>query len=618
MTKIWKLKPSSSYALQLARETEISTLKAQILINRGISDSRSIKSFLSPRLSNLMDPMLLKDMDKAVGLILKAIQNHEKISIYGDYDADGITATTLLLNLFSSLDIPASYYIPNRINEGYGLNPNAVKKIAENGTRLIITVDCGTANIKEIALARSLGMKMIITDHHQIPEDFNPICPVINPHRPHSSFPFKNLAGVGLAFFLAVAIRAALREIGWFRDRPEPDLRHYLDLVALGTVADMVPLLDQNRILVRAGLETMKTSRWPGIKAIQEISQVDIPGITSQDLAYRLAPRINAPGRMGGANIGVKALTTDQPPVAMALAREMNTINSQRQTIEHDILAQIEKTIIPREDMENRKTLVFSNDGWHVGVLGIVASRLLEKHYRPTLVLSIRDGLATGSGRSIDGFNLYKAFTKLEHLFERFGGHYHAAGFTLKASNIESLSWGLEELAREELRKEDMIPVLEADGELMLSDITLDTVNDLRSLSPFGNGNPEPLFYTHSLSVLDSRVVGDSHLKLRVKQGGIVMDAIGFSDLCPNPTLDKAQRDRPETRPDLPTDHTGPSQCALLDRGCGPRRVVRPGARLSHPCQPDPRPVRQRIPASGRRGHRAGTGARSQTGHHRR
>ncbi|MBW1886947.1 MAG: single-stranded-DNA-specific exonuclease RecJ [Deltaproteobacteria bacterium] len=528
MTKVWKLKPPSPYALQLARKTAISALKAQILINRGISDSSSVKSFLSPRLSNLIDPMLLKDMDMAIGLILKAIENRKKITIYGDYDADGITATTLLLNLFSSLHIPASYYIPNRINEGYGLNPDAVEKIAEKGTGLIITVDCGTANKKEISLARRLGMEVVVTDHHQIPEDFNPICPVINPHRPDSSFPFKNLAGVGISFFLAIAIRAALRERGWFRKRPEPDLRHYLDLVALGTVADMVPLLDQNRILVRAGIETMKTSIWPGIKAIQEISQVDIPGITSHDLAFRLAPRINAPGRMGGAEIGVKALTTDQPPIAMALAKEMNTINSQRQDMERHILTQIEETIIPKEDMENRKTLVLSDDGWHMGVLGIVASRLLEKYHRPTLILSIRDGMATGSGRSIDGFNLHKALTRLGHLFERFGGHYHAAGFTLKASNIEALSSGLEDLARQELRKEDLIPVIEVDGEVMLSDITMDTVSDLNSLFPFGSKNPEPLFYTHSLSVLDSRVVGGRHLKLRVKQGGIVMGAIGF------------------------------------------------------------------------------------------
>jgi len=528
MKKVWKLKPPSPYAPQLARETEISTLKAQILINRGISDSSSIKSFLSPRLSNLIDPMLLKDMDKAVELILKAIQNREKITIYGDYDADGITATTLLLNLFSSLDIPASYYIPNRINEGYGLNPDAVEKIAKNGTKLIITVDCGTADRKELDLAKRLGMKVVVTDHHQIPEEFNPICPVINPYRPDSSFPFKNLAGVGLAFFLAIAIRATMRETGWFKVRPEPDLRNYLDLVAIGTVADMVPLHDQNRILVHTGIEAMKASKWPGIKAIQEISQVDIPNITSHDLAFRLAPRINAPGRMGEAEIGVKVLTTDQEALAMSLAREMNTINSHRQTIEQNILEQIEETIIPREDMKNRKTLILSDHGWHMGVLGIVASRLLEKYYRPTLVLSIRDGMAIGSGRSIDGFNLYKALSKLEHLFERFGGHYHAAGFSLKASNIEALSWGLEDLAQEELKKEDLIPAIEIDGEVMLSDITLETVTDLRSLFPFGAGNPEPIFYTHSLSVLDSRIVGERHLKLRVKQGGVVMDAIGF------------------------------------------------------------------------------------------
>jgi single-stranded-DNA-specific exonuclease len=528
MRKIWKLIPPSPYALRLARETDISVLKAQLLINRGISDSSSVVSFLSPRLSNLIDPMLLKDMDAAVELILRVIEDRKNITIYGDYDADGITATALLSNFFSSLGIPVSFHIPNRLEEGYGLNPRAVETIAKNGAGLIITVDCGTANREEIELARRLGMNVVVTDHHQVQEDFNPICPVINPHRPDSSFSFNNLAGVGLSFFLAIAIRAALRERGWFVSRPEPDLKQYLDLVALGTVADMVPLLGQNRILVRAGIEIMKTSVWPGIKALQKISEVGSSDIRANDLAFRLAPRLNAPGRMGKSELAIHALTTDKPPLAIDLARQLHTLNNQRQAIERDILEQIEETIVSIKDFPNRRTLVFSEEGWHKGVLGIVASRLLEKYHRPTLVLTIQKGMATGSGRSIDGFNLHQALTKLGHLFERFGGHYHAAGFAIKASNIGALAAGLEDLALEGLSEEDLTPAIDIDAEVKLCDLTMETVREVRSLAPFGSGNPEPIYYAHSLHVIGSRVVGERHLKLRLKQGRNVMEAIGF------------------------------------------------------------------------------------------
>ncbi|UCF55768.1 MAG: single-stranded-DNA-specific exonuclease RecJ, partial [Deltaproteobacteria bacterium] len=514
MTKVWKLRSPSPYASKLANETGVTPLQAQLLINRGITDTSSAISFLTPRLSHLIDPMLLKDMDMAVEMIVGAIEKQENITIYGDYDADGITATALLLNFFSSLGIPVSFYIPNRLTEGYSLNPEAIEKMAKDGVGLIITVDCGTANRKEIDLAREWGMKIVVTDHHQIPKDFEPICPVINPHRSDSSFPFQNLAGVGLAFFLAIAVRAVLREKGWFRNRPEPDLKNYLDLVALGTVADMVPLLDQNRILVKWGIERMKTSSWPGIKAVQEIAAVNISGITPYDLAFKFAPRLNAPGRMGSADIGIQVLTTDDPTIARDLARQLNTLNSERQSIEQGILDQIEEVIISMGDLEDRRTLVLSGNGWHRGVLGIVASRLVDRYHRPTLVMDIQDGMATGSGRSIDGFNLHQALARLEHLFERFGGHYHAVGFALDVTNIEVLAKELEALALRALSEDDLIPKIEIDAEIALPDLTLQTVKHIESLSPFGPGNPEPIFYSHGLQVVDSRVVGERHLKL--------------------------------------------------------------------------------------------------------
>jgi single-stranded-DNA-specific exonuclease len=527
MTKIWKLRPPSPSASNLAHETGITPLEAQLLINRGITDTPSAISFLTPRLSSLIDPMLLKDMDMGVEMIVGAIENQENIIIYGDYDADGITATALLVNFFSSLGVQVSYYVPHRLTEGYSLNPEAVEKMASDGVGLIITVDCGTTNQKEIEMARERGMKIVVTDHHQIPKDFEPICPVINPHRTDSSFPFKNLAGVGLAFFLAVAVRATLREQGWFRDREEPDLKHYLDLVALGTVADMVPLLEQNRILVKWGIERIKASLWPGIKAIQEIAVVNGSGVTPYDIAFKLAPRLNAPGRMGSAKIGVELLTTADPARARDLAGQLNALNSERQSVEQSILEQIENRV-SMEDIEYRKTLVIYGNGWHRGVLGIVASRLVEKYRRPTLVLDVQDGTAVGSGRSIEGFNLHQALEELKHLFERFGGHYHAVGFALDAANIEALDRELEDLGQEALSDDDLIPKIEIDAEVPLSDITLQTLKQMEALSPHGSGNPEPVFCSHALEVLDSRVVGERHLKLKVRQEGSVLEAIGF------------------------------------------------------------------------------------------
>ena len=526
--KIWKLKPKSSLALKLAAEADVTPLQAQLLINRGISDKGSARAFLYPRLSNMADPMLLWDMDHALAEIINAIEEHKKITIYGDYDADGITATALLSNFFSSLGIPASFYIPNRLHEGYGLNSQALKKIAENGTGLIITVDCGISDTDEIILAQRLGMKVVVTDHHQVPKEFQPNCPVLNPHQPGCPFPFKDLSGVGLAFFLAVALRSALRDKGWFTKIPEPDLREYLDLVALGTVADRVPLLSQNRILVHAGIRIIGRSRWKGLGAMMEVSDIGIGEITTDDLAFRLGPRLNAPGRMGDPQIGVNILTSDEPEVVRDMALALNAANSRRQSVEQHILDQIEPMVERIRAQEDVRTLVLAGKEWHKGVLGIVASRLVDKHHRPCLVFTIRDGLAVGSGRSIDGFNLYRALSKFGHLLERFGGHAHAAGVTLNAANLEPFKNELESLAREIIRDEDLVQTVEADAEISLDEVSPEMVAQMRALSPYGEGNPEPLFLARTVEVLESSVVGERHLKLRVRQGRQTFEAIGF------------------------------------------------------------------------------------------
>ncbi len=526
--KIWKLRPSSPGASQLAHETGLTTLQAQLLINRGISDSADAESFLYPRLANMADPLVLKGMSGAVRTILRAIEEREKVTVYGDYDADGLTATALLLNFFSDIGIEASPYIPSRLKEGYGLNQEAVRKIANNGTGLIITVDCGISNVEEILLARSLGAEVVVTDHHQVPEGFQAVCPAINPHQPGCAFPFKDLAGVGLAFFLAVSLRAALRERGWFDDRPAPDLKEYLDLVALGTVADRAPLRGQNRILVRGGIGRMTRPRWEGIKALKEIAGVVDTDITIDDLAFRLAPRLNAPGRMGDPEAGLQLLTVEDPVVAEELASELDMANSQRQRLERQVLNEIEDLIKGGMEPVNSRSLVMAGEGWHRGVLGIVASRLVERYHRPSLVISIGDGLAVGSGRSIDSFNLYKALSQFGHLFERFGGHSHAAGFALEADRVKLLRGELEALASKTLSHGDLIPTIEVEAEIPLTEITPQMVKQIRALSPFGEGNPEPIFLGRSLKVLESRMVGEDHLRLRVRQEGRPLEAIGF------------------------------------------------------------------------------------------
>ncbi|MFC1841322.1 single-stranded-DNA-specific exonuclease RecJ [Thermodesulfobacteriota bacterium] len=533
--KIWRLLPPTDEAGKLADKTDISLLKARLLINRGITGSEEAESFLYPKLSNLSDPMLLKDMEESTDLIISVIEQQEKIAVYGDYDADGLTSTALLVNFFTDLGIPVSYYIPDRIEEGYSLNPEAIHKLAENGVKLIITVDCGISNSKEIKLAQSLGIKMVVTDHHQIPEDFSPLCPVINPHHSDSRFPFRSLAGVGVAFFLAAGIRARIRERGWFKYAAEPDLRQYLDIVALGTIADMAPLNGENRILVTAGIEAMKISRWFGIEAMKKICGIDNRDISSGDIAFKLAPRLNAPGRIGDNITGITALITDNYSVAVNTARELNRMNSERQMIEGKIIDDIEENILPEMDILNQKTILLSKPGWHKGVLGIVASRLLDKYHRPTIILTIKDGVAVGSGRSIDGFNIHEAMTELKDLFIKFGGHYHAAGCTLDVNNIDALSRGIEEIAEKTLSDVDLVPSINVDEEVNLDELTLETVYDIRPLEPFGAENPEPVLYSGDLEILGSRIVGEKHLKLRVRQGQMVHDAIGFnfSDMHP-------------------------------------------------------------------------------------
>ncbi|MBW1856807.1 MAG: single-stranded-DNA-specific exonuclease RecJ [Deltaproteobacteria bacterium] len=526
---IWQIKEDPYSASSLARKLGVSKLLASLLMHRNITSTDSARSFLFPKLGVLRDPFLLKDMDSATELIKSFIDKKKKITIYGDYDADGITATSLLYDFFSHLKIPISFYIPHRLKEGYSLNETAVREIAEDGTDLIITVDCGINSFSEITLAHKLRMEVIVTDHHQPPLGFKPLCPTINPLRPDCPFPFKELSGVGLAFYLAIAIRSKLRDTGFFQDTGEPDLRVYLGLVAIGTIADIVPLIEENRILVKSGLTVLTKIRKPGINALLRVSGIkNNQAITTHDVAFKLAPRLNAIGRLESATRAVHLLTTDDEAEASSIAIQMDSLNAQRQKIQSEIVSECRKKIDKMEGLEKHRTIVLSDPQWHRGVIGIVASKIVDEYCRPTLLFTDEGDLLKGSGRSMDGFDLYKALSGLSDLLTQFGGHEYAAGVALESKNMEEFCDRFEELASKKFNAKDMAPKIEVDARLGLESINPQVVQDIEMLFPFGHQNPQPIFWAGPVKVVFSTVVGNDHLKLTIKEKGTTFDCIAF------------------------------------------------------------------------------------------
>jgi len=527
--KIWRLKDNPPNATWLARSLGISNLTASLLLNRNVTTIDSAKSFLSPRLGDLRDPFLLRDMDRAVEMITAFIIKREKITVYGDYDVDGITATSLLVDFFLKLGVPTTFYIPDRLKEGYSLNEEAVEKIANTGTGLLITVDCGISSLKEITLAKKLGMEVVVTDHHKIPSNFKAICPAVDPSRSDSSFPFKDLAGVGLSFYLAVAVRSSLRNAGFFKGTHEPDLKSYLDLVALGTVADVVPLLEENRIFVKKGLAILRESRRPGIRALLKVAGIkEDTELTTHDVAFKIAPRINAAGRLGSASSAVHLFLTDDEIKASLIAERMDYLNTQRQGIQNKIVSESRDRLKKMDDLEQRRAIVLYDSKWHRGVVGIVASRITEEYNRPTFVLSAEGELLKGSGRSIDGFDLYGALSQLSDILQQFGGHSHAAGVSLKYKDIREFCERFEGIARSEIDADDMVQKIDADARISPESINPQTVKEIERLLPFGQDNPQPIFWAGPFNVLFSKVVGKNHLKLRLKAKGIIFDCIAF------------------------------------------------------------------------------------------
>jgi len=526
----WNILPIEQEKVEpLSRELQVPPLVAQMLINRGLHQADQIQDFFSPTLLQLPQPYLMKNMDKAVNRILKAFERKERIAIFGDYDADGVTATALLVHFLRSLFPDVLYYIPHRVREGYGLSFSGLTYLKEQGVDLIITVDCGISNHQEIEFARSMGLEIIVTDHHQVSRKGVPSAvAVLNPKQAGCPFPFKDLAGVGVAFYLLIALRQTLDHQGFF-PQGKPNLRTYLDLVTIGTVADVVPLLGANRILVREGLEVMTRSPQIGLAALKEVSGIQpTRAVSSFDVAFRLAPRINALGRLEEAAQGVQLLITDDVQKAWDLAQRMNQENSRRQTIEQMMIKEIDQIFQSRSEIKDRMSLVLGSETWHRGLLGLVASKLVERLARPVFLFTLEGETAHGSGRSLEGFHLFKGLETLEDLLLNFGGHAAAAGATLKIKDLPDFERAFETLVQKAFKETDLTPTLTLEGEIDFLGLSKDIAPLMTRLAPFGAGNPEPLLATRQVKVKSIRPVGNGHLRLKMEQQGLIMDGIGF------------------------------------------------------------------------------------------
>ena len=526
--KIWNVKKTEWKTQEsLVKELNISPTLALLLINRGYDNYREALNFLEPKLNSLVSPLKLHNMSEALEKIRKAVKENRKIVIYGDYDVDGITSTALLTDVFKTLGIEVEYYIPDRIEEGYGLNKEALKMLADKGAQLIITVDCGISSKEEVGIGKGLGLDFIITDHHQPPDEL-PNCLIINPQIEKENYTWKHLSGVGVALKLAQGLLE-----NFYNTTNSNNILDYLDLAALGTIADIVPLTGENRIIVKYGLEQIAKGKRIGIRALCECANIDYKNITSNSIGYFLAPRLNACGRIGDARMGVKLLLTDCEDEARELANKLNLENQNRQNIEGKITSQaIEMAELM--DLNKNKVIVLAGKDWHQGVIGIVASRLVDRYYRPVIILTTQNGIYKGSSRSIPGFDLHQALTDCQELLESFGGHSQAAGLSLREENIENFINRINYLASEMLKDEDYIPSLNLDGEINLTEADFNLVEEIAKLEPFGCGNSEPLLVYRRSEVKEYKEVGNNggHLKLKIKAGNTLWDAIGFNMSC--------------------------------------------------------------------------------------
>ncbi len=524
----WNVETQDQYLVeQLTTELHITPLVAQLLVNRGFHSVEAARSFLYVDKQDFHDPYLLKDMDKAVQRIQEAIEKHENILIYGDYDADGVSSTTVLLEALTTLGAHVDFYIPNRFTEGYGPNEGAFRLAKENGTDLLISVDTGISALREAELARDLGMDYIITDHHEPGPELPSAYAIIHPKLPGSTYPCKDLAGVGVALKLAQALLGEVPE-------------ELVEVAAIGTIADLVSLTDENRLIAAKGIKNMKQTQRPGLLALFAKAGIDVSNLSEESIGFSIAPRINAAGRLVDADIAVELLMTKDQEIAESIADEVDSLNKERQQIVAEITKDAIKQVEMLQEEEEQRVLIVGAEGWNAGVIGIVASKLVEKYYRPTIVLSYdrEKGLAKGSARSIEGFDLYHNLSTCRELLPHFGGHPMAAGMTLKIEDVEELRSRLNTLAQECLSEEDYIPITKVDTTITLDQATLASISEMSLLAPFGMGNPKPRILIENVTFQSMKRIGadGSHLKMMLKDKENTLDAVGFGmgDLSDN------------------------------------------------------------------------------------
>lgn len=519
MNKKWEIcKENKNDIDKISEENGLSNLISSILASRGIIEKEKVREFLNPTRDDFHNPFLMPDMEKAVDRILKAIQTQEKAIIYGDYDVDGITSITVLKKFLKERNLQVGEYIPNRLNEGYGLNKEAVKKIAEQGYKLIITVDCGVSCIEEIKYATELGLEIIVTDHHEPAEELPKCLAIVNAKRKDSQYPFNQLAGVGVVFKLIQAISIKL-------NLDNKEYLKYLDIVCVGTISDIVPLVDENRVITKLGLKLVPITKNIGLRTL--LASTGYKEVNSTTISFGIAPRINACGRMGEEKEALRLFLTNDLHEAKEITERLNNYNLERQETEKRIFKQALEQIENGE--KDKSCIVLGQEGWHHGIIGIVASKVTDIYFKPSILICFEGEEGKGSGRSIPGFNLHDAVMNCDTYVEKFGGHSMAIGINVKRENFEKFKKEFEEYTQNS-HISDIIPIIQIDKQVDIKKINLQDVNELKLLEPYGEGNKMPVFLIKNLKILSIRSLSEGkHLKLKLGVDNYMIDAIGFN-----------------------------------------------------------------------------------------
>ncbi|MEX2601513.1 MAG: single-stranded-DNA-specific exonuclease RecJ [Balneolaceae bacterium] len=497
---------------------------ARLLALRGVNTFDQARLFFRPGLDLLHDPFLMQDMEAAADRLSRAVRNNETVLVYGDYDVDGTTATASMLLFLREFGVNALYYIPHRFKEGYGINREGIQHAEEAGASLIVSVDCGITALEEAKLAKEKGIDLIICDHHTVGDEIPDAVAVLDPKRPDCSYPFDGLSGAGVAYKL---ISATVQRLGL----PDTVASQYLDLVAISIASDIVPVVDENRVLMREGLKLIASGSRIGIKTLLELIKVDRSTISTSSIVFSVGPRINAAGRMGDAGIAVELLIADTENEAILRAQELDSINRDRRDLDARTMEEAMAMLEREYEMESISSMVLHDPGWHLGVIGIVASRLVDAHYRPAIMLSTVDGMIKGSARSIKGFNIYEALRKCEDLLVQYGGHEFAAGLTMEQEQLPEFRRRMDEIAGKDLSENDFQPELAVDAEISLDMVDAKFWKLLSQFEPFGPGNQRPIFVSRGVSVQGTpTIVGNGHLKMKLSQNGsATFDVIGFN-----------------------------------------------------------------------------------------